>query len=336
MVKANGTLTGTNNLIDDAAAGTGFSDGLNGNIINHPALLGSLGTYGSANGIQTFPLLPGSPSIDAGDDTTCNTSGAGKVNSLDQRGITRPKGAHCDIGAFESQGFTLTRTSGDGQSTGITLAFATPLVVTVASTHGEPVDGGSVTFTAPVTNASLQPATSSVMIGVTTTGQARLNAIANSSVGGPYPVTASATGTTPSSVSFALTNLSASLNGISPASGGTTGGNMVTLIGIGFGNASNTTVLLDGVALPAASVTSVTGTTITYTAPVHVAANVTVTVKVSGATLSGSVTYTYGEAVTLPGSKPTGGPNGSPVALPGSRPQGNPSGNPNPVPAPRP
>jgi hypothetical protein len=47
------------------------------------------------NGGPTFTLalLPGSPAIDAGDDTACPPT--------DQRGVARPIGAHCDIGAFE-------------------------------------------------------------------------------------------------------------------------------------------------------------------------------------------------------------------------------------------
>ena len=50
----------------------------------------------------SLPLLPGSPAIDAGDDAVCAQTGADKVNGVDQRGVTRPQGAHCDIGAFES------------------------------------------------------------------------------------------------------------------------------------------------------------------------------------------------------------------------------------------
>ena len=38
-------------------------------------------------------LLPDSPAIDAGDNDTCEIT--------DQRGIARPQGANCDIGAFE-------------------------------------------------------------------------------------------------------------------------------------------------------------------------------------------------------------------------------------------
>ena len=42
---------------------------------------------------QTIPLQPGSPAINAGDDASCPAT--------DQRGITRPQGSHCDLGAYE-------------------------------------------------------------------------------------------------------------------------------------------------------------------------------------------------------------------------------------------
>lgn len=47
---------------------------------------------------QTMALGPGSAAIDAGIDAIC---AAAPVNGLDQRGIARPWGAHCDIGAVE-------------------------------------------------------------------------------------------------------------------------------------------------------------------------------------------------------------------------------------------
>lgn len=47
---------------------------------------------------QTMALQAGSGAIGAGDDSIC----AGTlVAGLDQRGVTRPQGLHCDIGAFE-------------------------------------------------------------------------------------------------------------------------------------------------------------------------------------------------------------------------------------------
>ena len=79
---------------------------------------------------QTMALLPGSPAIDAGDDATCA--------EFDQRGIQRPQGAHCDIGAFELRPTDLP----SGADLGIVAAFST------ASAH----PGDSVTLTTTLTN----------------------------------------------------------------------------------------------------------------------------------------------------------------------------------------
>jgi len=48
---------------------------------------------------NTMALLPGSAAIDAANDVIC---AAAPVNNLDQRGVARPQGPHCDIGAFEA------------------------------------------------------------------------------------------------------------------------------------------------------------------------------------------------------------------------------------------
>ena len=62
------------------------------NLISGSPLLGPL----QSNGGTTFThaLLAGSRAIDAGDPTYCP--------NIDQRGVTRPKGDRCDLGAFES------------------------------------------------------------------------------------------------------------------------------------------------------------------------------------------------------------------------------------------
>jgi hypothetical protein len=79
-----GSFSGNNNLIDDAS----ISQLTGSDNLNLPALLGPLGDYGGPT--QTFPLLPGSPAIDAGDDDTCaTTTGDAPVNNLDQRGASR-------------------------------------------------------------------------------------------------------------------------------------------------------------------------------------------------------------------------------------------------------
>jgi hypothetical protein len=61
------------------------------NIIADDPLLGTLGVYGGST--QTIPLNLGSSAIDAGDDANCP--------STDQRGVARPQGKRCDIGAYE-------------------------------------------------------------------------------------------------------------------------------------------------------------------------------------------------------------------------------------------
>lgn len=75
-----------------------FNNDIN-NLITLPAsaiifddpLLGPLADNGGPN--KTMVLQPGSPAIDAGNNATCP--------GTDQRGIIRPQGSTCDIGAFE-------------------------------------------------------------------------------------------------------------------------------------------------------------------------------------------------------------------------------------------
>jgi uncharacterized delta-60 repeat protein len=157
-------------------------------------LLGAPGNYGGIT--QTMPLLPGSPAIDAGSNVA--VSGI----TTDQRGDPRITNGTVDIGAFESQGFTLSVTSGSGQSTPINTTFGQPLVVTVSSAYGEPVAGGQVTFTAPGSGASATltgtPAT------IAASGQASVTATAIGIIGQNYTVTASAAGA--SAIGFTLSN----------------------------------------------------------------------------------------------------------------------------------
>jgi hypothetical protein len=64
--------------------------------VNADPLLGPLQNNGGPT--WTMALGPGSAAMDAGDDATC---AAAPVNNLDQRGVIRPQGAHCDSGALE-------------------------------------------------------------------------------------------------------------------------------------------------------------------------------------------------------------------------------------------
>ena len=167
-------------------------------------LLSPLGNYGGVT--QTMALLPGSKAIDAAANSGCTPT--------DQRGVARPVGSACDIGAFESNGFTLGSLSGSGQSTTINSAFTNSLGLTVTAINaGEPVNGGTVTFTPPGSGASAalsgNPATISG-------GTASVTATANGTAGGPYNVAAITPGVS-IPVNFALTNtpMQLSINDVS-------------------------------------------------------------------------------------------------------------------------
>src|SRR6516225_4357038 len=119
-----------------------------------------------------MPLLPGSPAIDAGTSTGAPAS--------DQRG--QPRVGAVDIGAFESQGFTIAVSSGSGQATDIATAFSAPLVVTVtANNSAEPVAGGLVTFTPPSSGAPATISGSPAIISAA--GTASVTATANGFAG---------------------------------------------------------------------------------------------------------------------------------------------------------
>jgi fibronectin type 3 domain-containing protein len=61
------------------------------NVITTDPMLGTLGNYGGFT--LTIPLLAHSSAINTGNDATCEAT--------DQRGVARPQGEHCDIGAYE-------------------------------------------------------------------------------------------------------------------------------------------------------------------------------------------------------------------------------------------
>lgn len=162
-------------------------------------LLGPLGNYGGST--QTMPLLPGSAAIDAGNDATC---AAAPVSNLDQRGISRSGfGTHCDIGAFESRGFTVSNVTGTPQSTYVNTAFAAPLGLTVtANNASEPTTGGKAIFTIPGSGASV------IFTGNPTidlSGVFAAPVSANGVPGGPYTIVANVAGA-PGSFNYSLTN----------------------------------------------------------------------------------------------------------------------------------
>ena len=79
-------VSGGHNLVQDDSCSPAASD-----LVVEDAGIGGLADNGGPT--QTHALLAGSPAIDAADETACP--------STDQRGVTRPQGPGCDVGAFE-------------------------------------------------------------------------------------------------------------------------------------------------------------------------------------------------------------------------------------------
>jgi len=117
-----GTISvNTNNLIEVSAASP--------NDCGIPAItadpnLGALQNNGGFT--QTMALGAGSPAIDAGTNTGCPAT--------DQRGVTRPQGSQCDIGAYEYDVSSLTITlTGKVGVEGATLSYVDGTLKTVTA-----------------------------------------------------------------------------------------------------------------------------------------------------------------------------------------------------------
>ncbi len=199
IVWGNNTLSGGPQVLNYSMGTIAFSDIQGGcpyglacsDMIEADPQLGSLGYYGGLT--QVLPLLPGSPAIDAGDEATCAAT--------DQRSISRPQGAGCDMGAFESRGFTLEVMVGDDQGAPSGTAFAQPLILSVSSAFGEPVNNGVVIFTVPASGVS---AILSSNMATIVSGTTSVTATANAG-NGRYTVIANTAGAT-SPAAFHLDN----------------------------------------------------------------------------------------------------------------------------------
>jgi hypothetical protein len=124
------------NLIQDPTHCT-LAGNLVGNITGQDPQLGALQNSGSQTWVH--PLLLGSPAIDAGNPTAPG-SGLAACLTVDQRGVTRPAGVRCDIGAYEGTVLTQTITFAPLPDRAIT---SPPFTVAATASSGL-----AVTFTA--------------------------------------------------------------------------------------------------------------------------------------------------------------------------------------------
>ncbi len=137
------------NFSDDASCG--FTAGTDRQNAGDPNL-GAL----ADNGGPTETRLPqsGSPLIDAIPLASCQADGAGGITT-DQRGLARPSGPGCDIGAVEVESFSIT---------------LPPSEPTTPTGPGNVPTTTSTTTTVPSTKPPVTPAAQAVVVQPNFTG----------------------------------------------------------------------------------------------------------------------------------------------------------------------
>jgi len=138
---AGGALTAdSHNLADDFnCASAAVTDTAHLNLL-------PLQNYGGST--ATVALGPGSAAIDAGDDATCAAT--------DQRGLARPQGAHCDVGAYEREpaqpgpSFIVTRSADTDGGVCVPTHCTLREALNAANAHS---GAATITFSIPITNA---------------------------------------------------------------------------------------------------------------------------------------------------------------------------------------
>lgn len=192
-----GAIIGTASFINTIMEG-GCPIGVScANVSDEDPLLGSPGNYGGI--VDTIPLLTGSPAIDRATDSCA---------SSDARGVARPQGAGCDLGAYETRGFVLSIVSGDGQAVEVYEPYPQPLVVSAVNVEGHAVEGAKVTFQSATDAPGVTPASYTTVF---VNGLATATVTANP-FSGPFQVEVRAPGSQP--IYFNLHNRDAPLAGL--------------------------------------------------------------------------------------------------------------------------
>ncbi len=184
------------------------------------------GNYATANVTATagsdYTALPSTPfTIAAGSTSTTVTvqvTGdtlfeANETLQLNLSGVTGTSNATASgtgTIADDDAAATISISSGNNQSAVAGTNFASPLVALVRNANNNPVQGVSVVFTGPAAGASSVFSTTTNTITITTNASGLASTgtfAANATAGGPYAVSAAATGGTNPTVNFNLTNL---------------------------------------------------------------------------------------------------------------------------------
>jgi uncharacterized repeat protein (TIGR01451 family) len=142
--------------LDDGTS-CGFSSA-NNSLSNTDPMLDPAGLSDNGGPTRTIALEPGSPAIDA---LPSDVNGCGTTITTDQRGVSRPQGSGCEIGAFE------------------VVPPGADLSITNSAAPNPVVSGNRLTYTLTVTNSGPQDAT-----GVTVTdvlpGSLHFNSVSSS------------------------------------------------------------------------------------------------------------------------------------------------------------
>jgi hypothetical protein len=93
-----GTKSGGHNLSDDATCADLFTE--TGDLNSTPAGLDPAGLKNNGGPTETIALLSTSPAVNAISVSSCSDVNGSPINT-DQRGVPRPQGPACDIGAYE-------------------------------------------------------------------------------------------------------------------------------------------------------------------------------------------------------------------------------------------
>lgn len=182
----NGFVTGGSANLIGSQDGfyTGIQNGVNGNRIGFDVttiLAPTLANNGGAT--QTLALINGSPAID--------TALAASCPATDQRGVARPQGNGCDIGAFEVAVMpTMADLAISGTVTPNPVMVRDRYTVTLGVTNNGPLNatGVTVTDTLPLKSSSVSASTSQGSCGALSNGKVTCN-LGNLAAGASATVT---------------------------------------------------------------------------------------------------------------------------------------------------
>jgi hypothetical protein len=200
----NGSISSAGyNLIGSTSSCT-FASGT-GDLTNTNPKLGAL------TGSPAYhSLAADSPAVNAGNPAVPG-SGGNACLAMDERGIARPVGARCDIGAYEytvpGSAVVLAMVGGDGQPVFPGQALLVPLRVAALDSQGSPIPTVSVTFTAPDSGPSgifTSTGTRTATVLTDANGIAATPGFTTNAQFGSYTIVASVTGL--GSVNFGLRN----------------------------------------------------------------------------------------------------------------------------------